>query len=73
MATYDVDGAREMLNEMVTRSLMGEKITISTGCGNVVMVCEEDWDSLVELVSAMLLPGLRERLTVDGIPVPDEA
>ena len=39
-----------------------EKITIASAEGNVVMVSEEDWDSLVETLSVMLLPEVRERI-----------
>ena len=38
MATYDVPSAQEKMRELVERSLMGEKITISTGAGNIVMI-----------------------------------
>lgn len=62
MATYDVDGAQARLSELVGRSLEGEKITIASDEGNVVMVSEEDWDSLVETLSVMLLPEVRERI-----------
>ena len=62
MATYDVDGAQARLSELVGRSLEGEKITIASAEGNVVMVSEEDWDSLVETLSVMLLPEVRERI-----------
>ena len=62
MATYDVDGAQTRLSELVGRSLEGEKITIASAEGNVVMVSEEDWDSLVETLSVMLLPEVRERI-----------
>ena len=41
MATYDVPGAQEKMRELVDRSLMGEKITISTGAGNIVMISED--------------------------------
>ena len=62
MATYDVDGAQARLSELVGRSLEGEKITIASAEGNVVMVSEEDWDNLVETLSVMLLPEVRERI-----------
>lgn len=64
MATYDVDGAQEQMRDLVERALFGEKITIATADGNVVMVSEEDWDSLVETLSVMLLPEVRERVTM---------
>ena len=60
MATYDVPGAQEKMRELVDRSLMGEKITISTGAGNIVMISEEDWDSLVEAVSVLTVPSVLE-------------
>ena len=60
MATYDVPGAQEKMRELVDRSLMGEKITISTGAGNIVMISEEDWDSLVEAVSVLTVPAVLE-------------
>lgn len=47
---------------MVDRSLSGEKITIATEMGNVVMVSEEDWDSLVETLSVMMLPEVMDQL-----------
>lgn len=64
MATYDANGAQARMSELIDRSLDGEKITIATENGNVVMVSEEDWDSLVETLSVMLLPEVRDRLTV---------
>lgn len=60
MATYDVSEARQKLCQLVDRSLMGEKITISTGAGNIVMISEEDWDSLVEAVSVLTVPSVLE-------------
>lgn len=62
MATYDVDGAQSRMSELVERSLSGEKITIASAEGNVVMVSEEDWDSLVEALSVMMLPEVVERV-----------
>lgn len=62
MATYNVDGARDRVNELVDRALTGEKITISTDSGNVVMVSEEDWDSLVDTLSVMMLPEVKDRI-----------
>ena len=53
-------GAQEKMRELVDRSLMGEKITISTGAGNIVMISEEDWDSLVEAVSVLTVPAVLE-------------
>lgn len=60
MATYDVPSAQAKMHELVDRPLMGEKITISTGAGNIVMISEEDWDSLVEMVSMMTVPAVLE-------------
>ena len=37
---------------------MGEKIVVSTEKGNAVIVCEEDWDGLIEALSAMAAPAL---------------
>lgn len=62
MATYNVDGARDRVSELVERALMGEKITIASDNGNVVMVSEEDWDSLVDTLSVMMLPEVKERV-----------
>lgn len=62
MAAYNVDGARDQVSELVERALMGEKITIASDAGNVVMVSEDDWDSLVETLSVMMLPEVKERL-----------
>ncbi len=62
MATYNVDGAQERMSELVSRALCGEKITIAAESGNVVMVSEDDWDSLVEVLSVMMLPEVRERV-----------
>ena len=64
MATYNVDGAQERTCELVNRALSGEKITIATETGNVVMVSEEDWDSLVDVLSVMMLPEVRDRVKV---------
>ena len=60
MATYDVPSAQAKMHELVDRSLMGEKITISTGAGNLVLIAEADWDSLVEMVSMMTVPAVLE-------------
>ena len=35
-----------------------EKIVVSTEKGNAVIVCEEDWDGLIEALSAMAAPAL---------------
>lgn len=63
MASFDANEAQARMSELIDRSLDGEKITIATASGNIVMVSEEDWDSLVETLSVMLLPEVRERLT----------
>ena len=60
MATYDVPSAQEKMRELVDRALMGEKITVSAGAGNIVMISEEDWDSLVEAVSILTVPAVLE-------------
>ncbi len=60
MASYDVSTAQQKLQSLADRSLMGEKITISTGAGNIVMISEEDWDSLVEAVSVLTVPSVLE-------------
>ena len=60
MATYDVPEAQQRMRELVDRSLIGEKITISTGAGNIVMISEDDWDTLVEAVSVLTVPAVLE-------------
>ncbi len=62
MATYDVDSAMTRMTELVNRATCGEKITIASDKGNVVIVSEEDWDSLVEALSLMMLPEVVERV-----------
>lgn len=42
MAEFGVEEARMKLQEITNRTLMGEKIVISTEKGNAVIVCEED-------------------------------
>ena len=42
MAEFGVEEARTKLKELADRSLMGEKITITTDRGNAVLICEED-------------------------------
>ena len=66
MATYDVPSAQEKMRELVERSLMGEKITISTGAGNIVMISEEDWDSLVEDMCILTVPEI-VRMAKSGV------
>lgn len=66
MATYDVPSAQEKMRELVERSLMGEKITISTGAGNIVMISEEDWDSLVEAMCILTVPEI-VRMAKSGV------
>lgn len=73
MATYNVDGAQERTRELVDRALSGEKITIATETGNVVMVSEEDWDSLVDVLSVMMLPEVRDRVKVRLAGITGEA
>lgn len=58
MAEFGVEEARMKLQEITNRTLMGEKIVISTEKGNAVIVCEEDWDSLIEALSAMAAPAI---------------
>ncbi len=60
MASYDVSTAQQKLQSLADRSLAGEKITISTGAGNVIMISEEDWDSIVEAVSILTVPAVLE-------------
>lgn len=60
MATYDVPTAQSRLDEIAQRAALGEKITISTGSGNIVMIDEDDWDSLVDVVSAISKPQVLE-------------
>lgn len=73
MATYDVPSAQAKMRELVDRSLMGEKITISTGAGNIVMISEEDWDSLVEAVSVLTVPEVLESFKSSLRPVKESA
>lgn len=58
MAEFGVEEARMKLKELADRSLMGEKITITTDNGNAVLVCEEDWDSLVEAMCILTIPEI---------------
>lgn len=58
MAEFGVEEARMKLQEITNRTLMGEKIVISTEKGNAVIVCEEDWDSLIEIVSGLASGGI---------------
>ena len=58
MAEFGVEETRMRLQEIVDRSIMGEKITVSTRRGNAVIVCEEDWDSLIEIVSGLASGGI---------------
>ncbi len=73
MATYEVDGAKERMTELVERSLSGEKITISSANGNVVMIGEDDWDSLVEALSVMMLPEVVDRVKARYVGMTGEA
>ena len=57
MAEFGVEETRMRLQEIVDRSIMGEKITVSTERGNAVIVCEEDWDSLIKIVSGLASRG----------------
>lgn len=58
MAEYTVETATKKLEELTKRSLEGEKITIETENGNVVMINEEDWDSLVEALMLLSVPNI---------------
>ncbi len=58
MAEYTVETARRNLKELADRSIMGEKITIRTDAGNAVLVCEQDWDSLVEAMCVLTMPHI---------------
>ena len=58
MAEFGVEEARMKLQEITNRTLMGEKIVVSTEKGNAVIVCEEDWDGLIEALSAMAAPAI---------------
>lgn len=58
MAEYTVETATKKLGELTKRSLEGEKITIETENGNVVMINEEDWDSLVEALVLLSVPNI---------------
>ncbi len=70
MAIYDVSEAQQKLCQLVNRSLMGEKITISTDAGNIVMISEDDWNSLVETVSVLTVPAVLEsyKLSLEKAP-----
>ena len=58
MAEFGVEETRARLQEIIERTLMGEKIVVSTEKGNAVIVCEEDWDGLIEALSAMAAPAI---------------
>lgn len=73
MATYDVPEAQARMRELVDRTLAGEKITVSTGAGNIVMISEEDWDSLVETVSLLTVPTVLESYKSSLGPAPGSA
>ena len=66
MAEFGVEEARMKLQEITNRTLMGEKIVISTEKGNAVIVCEEDWDSLVEAMCILTVPEI-VRMAKSGV------
>lgn len=63
MAEYTVETATKKLGELTKRSLEGEKITIETEKGNVVMINEEDWDNLVEALVLLSVPNISRSAT----------
>lgn len=63
MAEYTVETATKKLGELTKRSLEGEKITIETEKGNVVMISEEDWDNLVEALVLLSVPNISRSAT----------
>lgn len=66
MAEFGVEEARTKLKELADRSLMGEKIMITTDRGNAVLICEEDWDSLVEAMCILTVPEI-VRMAKSGV------
>lgn len=63
MVEYTVETATKKLGELTRRSLEGEKIIIETEKGNVVMISEEDWDSLVEALVLLNDPNISSSTT----------
>ncbi len=63
MVEYTVETATKKLGELTRRSLEGEKIIIETEKGNVVMISEEDWDSLVEALVLLNDPNISNSTT----------
>ena len=63
MVEYTVETATKKLGELTRRSLEGERIIIETEKGNVVMISEEDWDSLVEALVLLNDPNISSSTT----------
>ena len=70
MASFGVTEAQDRLGQLVDRTLTGEKITVETAKGNIVMITEEDWDSVVEALSALSMPTALESVECTTEPIP---
>lgn len=53
MSTYNITAARNDLYNIVDEALANELVRITTKNGNVVMMSEEDWESVLETLYLM--------------------
>lgn len=73
MASYDVIQAQNKLRELTDRANLGEKITIRSEAGNIIMIGEDEWDELVEFATALAGAGAIGHVGSSLDPTPGQA
>ena len=72
MTTYNATEARAKLYYLIAQAGSDRKpVTITSRHGNVVLVSEDDWDSIQETLYLLSVPGMRESIR-EGMETPVE-
>jgi prevent-host-death family protein len=72
MTIYSATEARAKLYRLIDQAAQNREPIVITGKrGNAVLVCEDDWRSIVETLHLVSIPGMRESVR-QGLATPLE-
>ena len=72
MANINITNFRKNVYSIVENTIrFNEPVHITTKEGNAVIISEEEYNSLVETLNLISLPGMREKL-IEGLNTPIE-
>ncbi|MBR0136930.1 MAG: type II toxin-antitoxin system Phd/YefM family antitoxin [Erysipelotrichaceae bacterium] len=72
MANINITNFRKNVYSIIENTIrFNEPVHITTKEGNAVIISEEEYNSLVETLNLVSLPGMREKL-IEGLNTPIE-